>query len=1202
MAAPQATTFRSLALMLRGRARMTQRDLANAIGVSERAIQIWEAGLGYPSAASLQRLIASYVDHTAFSPGREVDEATDLWAAALVEAPRLKTAFDTEWFSTLLARKLERATATNGVSSGSYSKGRQDWGEAPAVDQFHGRISEQQLLSQWLLQEDCRVVGVFGMGGIGKTALVARVAGALAGNFETVFWRTLRNAPPCSEWLADAILFLTQRHSVPPRTEAARRQRLLEILRERRTLLVLDNLETVLEAGVSPLRYRDEYAGYGELLQAACESPHQSCLIVTSREEPPEVGRVGVSSGPVRLLRLRGLDELAARALLADRGLVGDSDAWSALVGRYCGNALALQVVGELISRVFNGEIVAFLSAAEAVFGDIRRLLRAHVERLSATERSVLNWLAIEREPVDFQTLADDLGPGTPRHELLDALQTLDRRSLLELGEREATFTLQPVVLEHATEEIVSRAASEIVDRAPALLLTHTLVKSDSKEYVRRSQKRLIAQPMLERLQVSISEPDIEQSLLDLLDRWRCLPHNEQGYGPANVITLLRLTRGTLRGLNLSQLYLRQAELWDVSAQDLNLSESYLERATVSQQFGAATSTRLSEDGSSLAVGTLAGEVRLWRMSDRTPVLLEKQSGPAWDLGLSSDGKTVASCGGNHGVNIWRTGASGRQRALHSRSPSLWCVALSSDGRVAVGGSGDGTALIWDATSGTQLREFACHSGGVRGVALSHDGRLLASGGADGTVAVWSLDGGVEQINRRTFPGDARAVAITPDGRLIANGDGDGLIHVWNPLSGETRMVLTGHTGPIWAVAVSADGGLIATGGADQTVRVWDTQTGDCRQVLHEHTAGVMCASLSGDGEFTSSVALDGTLRVWETATGRCLIATSGNVPAVFEAALSPDGSWAVSGGSDGQVRVWDVDAGCCTRTLSGHSAAVWGVALSRRGDLAVSGSMDATLRVWSIPSGECRLILSGHTLGVCGVTINEDRGLIASASFDGTVRVWDSVSGECLRVHRCSVGGVRTVRFSGDGERLFSGDLDGTVRVWTTRTGDLLQSISGSCELRALATTWDGRVVAVAQADGDVTIWDVDSAEQMRIVQTQPLGPRTIALSTDGKTLVSGGVDGTVQVWDIQQGILRRELAAHTSEVWGTALSADQRVAITGGLDGTVRVWDLETGIERKTLRPDRPYERMDITGVGGLSDIQRDAILALGAVISPA
>ena len=41
-----------------------------------------------------------------------------------------------------------------------------------------------------------------------------------------------------------------------------------------------------------------------------------------------------------------------------------------------------------------------------------------------------------------------------------------------------------------------------------------------------------------------------------------------------------------------------------------------------------------------------------------------------------------------------------------------------------------------------------------------------------------------------------------------------------------------------------------------------------------------------------------------------------------------------------------------------------------------------------------------------------------------------------------------------------------------------------------------------------------------------------------------------------------------------------------------------LERGKHLRTLRRDRPYERLDISGVKGLTDAQRATLLALGAI----
>src|SRR5205807_1989738 len=115
-----------------------------------------------------------------------------------------------------------------------------------------------------------------------------------------------------------------------------------------------------------------------------------------------------------------------------------------------------------------------------------------------------------------------------------------------------------------------------------------------------------------------------------------------------------------------------------------------------------------------------------------------------------------------------------------------------------------------------------------------------------------------------------------------------------------------------------------------------------------------------------------------------------------------------------------------------------------------------------------------------------------------------------------------------------------------------------------------------------------------------RPAGLRALAMSANGELIVSGGVDGTLGVWEIDTGQQRALFHAHSAEVWGVAFSADGRLVISGGLDGTVRLWDVERGgVELSTMRPDRPYERMDITGVAGISDLERGALMALGALV---
>src|SRR5258707_7462351 len=450
--------FGQAMLTLRTSMGLTQRDLADLLGISRRAMGEWEAGSSYPKVKHLKRLMELGVQHQAFPAGREAEEIHAFWQAA-----RQKVLLNEEWLSALLGQQpafrpvpaavpREEHAAREAVRTRPAPGPRVDWGDALDVPSFYGREQEFALLSHWVLQERCRVVSLLGLGGIGKSALAVQVMHRLADQFDVVIFRSLRDAPSCEEVLNACLQVLSpERLALLPQSLERRLSLLLEELRTSRVLLVLDNLESLLEEGEVRGRLRPGYEEYGRLLRRVAETGHQSCLLLTSREKAAGLRAWEGKQAPVRSLRLSGLDLAACEQLLAEKETLGTAQDQARLAALYAGNPLALKIVAETIADLFGGTIDQFLAEGTTIFGSITELLDEQWARLSPLEQTVLSWLAILREPVTLEELLAVLVTPLPPAQVLEAIDGLRRRSLIERGQRTGSFTLQSVVLEYVT-------------------------------------------------------------------------------------------------------------------------------------------------------------------------------------------------------------------------------------------------------------------------------------------------------------------------------------------------------------------------------------------------------------------------------------------------------------------------------------------------------------------------------------------------------------------------------------------------------------------------------------------------------------------------------------------------------------------------------------------------------------------------------
>lgn len=182
--------------------------------------------------------------------------------------------------------------------------------------------------------------------------------------------------------------------------------------------------------------------------------------------------------------------------------------------------------------------------------------------------------------------------------QVLDAMDGLHRRSLVERGQPPGSFTLQSVVLEYVTDWLVTTASQEIQQGRLSLLCEYGPSQAQVKDYVRQTQERLLVAPLLARLESTLQgHGEVEQRLRSLLEEMRSWSKGQQRYAPANLVALLRLLRGHLREQDLSWLAIRGTYLQGIEMQDTRLAGARLQDCVFTSTFGAIWAVATSSSG-----------------------------------------------------------------------------------------------------------------------------------------------------------------------------------------------------------------------------------------------------------------------------------------------------------------------------------------------------------------------------------------------------------------------------------------------------------------------------------------------------------------------------------------------------------------------------------------------------------------------------
>lgn len=1112
-------------------------------------------------------------------------------------------------FSDLTGEKISKSNLRSIIQARCDAK-IVDWGEAIDILQFYGREQNLATLEHWILTDHCRLVGIFGLGGMGKTTLAVQISRQVQYQFDVVIWRSLRQAPTPQALLADLLTLLTggdakREYSLPL---------LMQELRKKNCLLIFDNIESILEPGDQSGEFSFGYEAYGQILERIADENHRSCLIVTGREKPNGLTIREGHRLPVRSLLLTGLSSEAAQFILQEKGLKDFPDRQQALIQYFSGNPLAIKIAATVIQNLFSGNTQAFLEQG-AVFGNLRKLLNQQFERLSTVQKQIMYWLAVSRKSVTPGNLKSKLSLPITTTQLLETLETLHARSLIETDQ--GGLTQQPVIMEYMTEQLIQQIVGEIIQGEPTYFKSHALIEAQTQDRLREAQVQFILKPIVELLLAHFGEEaQLLTQLGQLLSRFRHQNAANTGYGAGNVINLCCYLQNNLANFDFSHLQIRQAFLRNTLLHDVDFRGSHFSQTVFTETFGDILGIAFSPNGQSLATSDNKGVVQIWDAETvEQRVCCAGHQHWAWDINFSPDGQYLASVGDDYLLRLWDVTNGELLSVYRGHTRPVNTVIFSPNGRMLATASQDHTIRLWKAYANDHPEIFtlAGHQSRVWSIGFSPDGRTLVSGGEDNMVRLWDVATGHCWLSWLAHENWVRAVAFSPDGQWIATCSYDRTIKLWPcPALNQTeapqpRYILRGHHQTVSDLAFSPDGQQLVSSSFDRSIKLWDVQTGKCIKTFLGHRDRIWSVAFHPDGKLIGSGGDDRSAKIWDLDLGRCINTIVGHTNAVVSLEVSPDQRYLVGGYEDTTIRIWDIDRGKIVHHLQGHSNRIWSTTFSPHGHILASSSSDYQIRLWDWRAENCLKTLEGHNSWVWMVAFSPNGQWLASSSYDQTVRLWNVASGDCLRVLSSHRSQAVAVAFSPDGQQLVSSGFDGTIKFWDCQSGTCLSTLQAhGNSVWSVNFSADGQWLVSTSYDQTLKLWHVPTGECLRTFEGHQGPVLKACFSPDGRSIISGSLDGLLKVWDVANGKCLQTLQGHQGLVYAldvaylqlTEQEPASLVAFSGGSDEAIKVWNLETAEYLESWKPLRPYEGMKIDRIQGLTPAQVATLCALGAV----
>jgi hypothetical protein len=317
---------------------------------------------------------------------------------------------------------------------------------APKFPYFYGRNNELSTLKDWLINQEIRLITIFGISGIGKTATALHLINEIPQHFDYIIYRALYFSPSLTTTLTN----LLQIFSPPeiPNDIESQINLFIDYLTQYQCLIILDDIQNLFTPQKLAGTWQTDRTSYHLLFQAIALSSHHSNIILLSQEKWLEIQQLEKANYPVKSLILSGLDSDATEILHHQN--LANQELWPQLITLYQSHPLWLELTAELIGELSAGNVSEFLEYQGLIVPEgVRSHLDKKWQKLAPNEQKIMLQLAQETAPIGISKITHKID--LVATEIVNSILSLKMRFLLETETTENgnLISLSPILKEY---------------------------------------------------------------------------------------------------------------------------------------------------------------------------------------------------------------------------------------------------------------------------------------------------------------------------------------------------------------------------------------------------------------------------------------------------------------------------------------------------------------------------------------------------------------------------------------------------------------------------------------------------------------------------------------------------------------------------------------------------------------------------------